>query len=288
MNSFYPTVCTDSIGMVLRFNLGQEKFKFGLEDYFAKEVNKIFVEINKIDISKNSLHDLVSTFLYLNGHHSALVSLESSRNLDRSPAIKLLKRTQSSNSSSITPQSQLSLLSSISENTSQEDRRAFMPEKGGSFLSALKKLFKQTSKKGAIDDTIEEKSPQGMSPSLQLSEESAFLERSSIKREIVSSNFVEAENIFSSMFPGLYKTHLGIQALFACLKFLNIFKNSSNSALIFAKENFRKDLLSEKIQYQDADKKTHQFELKVNLRNLGAHVAVRDPEHKGVSVRSLV
>lgn len=262
MNKFYPTACSDFTGVTFSFNLGQEKFKFNIDDHFNKEVNKIFAEINKTEVPKTALVDLVSAYLYVNGHHGSLISFEAFRNFERSPMVKLLKKQPSGPfNASATPHPSSQSFSSLANTSVPRESRAFAPEKEGSFLTALKKLFHKTSKSDLPNGTIEEKDPK-LSVSPELSEESGFLERSSIRREIVFGRIEEAENIFSSVFPSLYKNHLGVQALFTCLTFLKVFQKDETSALLFAKENFRKELLCQKIQYFDAAKKAHSFELR--------------------------
>lgn len=264
MQRFYPIVCTDTPGVTFEFNFGQQEFKFNLDNHLVNEANKIFEAINKVEIQKSTVFNLLSLYLYTNGHHDALISLEASLNLERSHLIADLKKQNTSNTSSIKLNLEGSQkLPEISKPSS--DSRAFKPEKTSSFMSSLKKLFhKQEGKtQGQETSMMEDKPGTSSEPQFLVSDETAFLERSMIKKAIVSKKLDQARNLFTSIFPTLYSNHLGIQAMFVCLEFLNLYQQDYLKCLHFAKESFTPSLKMQKIQYLDFDKKVQSFELKV-------------------------
>lgn len=259
MQRFYPIVCTDTVGVKFEVNFGQDNFRFDIDQYLITEANKTFDAINRVDIPKNTLFDIVSYYLYLHGHHGALVSLESSYASERSPTIESLKKNGPL--SSVFFGSSESNKVKLTNSSPTDDKRVFMPEKDKSFLSALKKLFNKSASSSEYINEDDQKA--NIQKTSDLSDETAFIERSMIRKAIIRGKLEEAKNLLGFISPTIFNSHLGMQAMFLSLEFIRLYEKDHSKSLIFAKQNFSCELKCQKIQYLDSSKKVQHFELRV-------------------------
>lgn len=271
--------------MQISINFGQSDFKFDIDRYLIDEANKTFDSINKADVSKKCVFDVVSFYLYLNGHHGALVSLEASKAAERSPTIQNFQRTSVLAPTSLNSHSSR-VCTPLQRSPDSEDKKAVMLGKEKSFFSALKKLFiKPSTSNEEMWEDYQESSPTLMQPGAELSDDTAFLERSMIRKGLIKGKLEEVRNLLCQISPRMYSNHLGIQAMFLSLEFLSIFKSDSMKSLVFAKEHFTSQLQSQKVQYIDSSKKVQYFELKVKLdANQGTDEIVRSEGCQNIQV----
>lgn len=267
----FPTLSTDVTGVKIRFNFGETPFKFNHRNFFLNDVNNVFAKINKKSVERSQIMFIVCLYLYILGNGGTLLSLESTHKISRSELIRSIKRVKVVHSENIsplkTPTPKLKE-SSMEDEHSTEDKSA---GKKGTF-SEMKSTFKKFFMKDPKTPTkLEEKSSKstecGDSPTqvqiLPLSDETAFMERSNIRRMILAERYLEAESVLSMMFPRMYKEQLQLQALLKSLHFLKLFKQDQGKALTFAKEVFTTEIKSQRLRYIDTSNKLIFIDVKV-------------------------
>ncbi len=271
MGILYPTFSSNSAKTTFSLNFGTKPYKFDFKKYAITEIDKTFQDINQIPIDKKTVVDLIMSYLYVHGSHGTLVSLETTFGSKRLSTIDKLRRCKT-----VSLYKGLESLSrSTSATTTLSDLES--PDKRdikhagfiGSLASGFKKLLFSRDRKSM---TMDEKQAQDLSsPELiesfsnhiEPSDETSFLERSSIRKEIILGRISEAENTFMMFFPALYQKSLAIQVIFKVLYFLDLFKNDQTHSLIYAKENFSGKTKYEMIQYVGVNRTIEYMDVKV-------------------------
>lgn len=273
LNGFYPSVCTDTGSTIFSLNFGQKKFEFGLEKHVITEANKFFESINKIEVSKESIYDIVSNYLFLNGSHDTLTELEKGLKLGRSEHILLLQKKLKEEADNYTQKRLTQRLNSLPSDINCPPSHATAREGSltavtrsifGNFGSSIKKFFKKESNKKECDKIWEELMRHNQ-PSEKLMDETGFAERSQIRLEIIKNNIEEAQKLFKAIFKNSNNHNRGIIAIFKVLEFLKIHKEGNLAkSLNYAKENLNGDIKNQKIKYIDKEMKIETFEVRVD------------------------
>lgn len=274
MNRFYPSMSTNLAKTSFTVNFGAKPFKFDYNKYAIGEIDKTFQDINQTSVDKKTAIDLIMSYLYIQGNHGTLVSLETTFDIGRKNIIGKLKRCKAGSPTKSCEA--LSRSTSATTNPSDSDSPDKRDNKPASLLisvtNGFKKLFTKDSTKKSM--TMDEKqmldlsSPkleESMSSRVELSDETGFLERSAIKKEVIHGRISEAENTFTTVFPFLYQNSLPIQAIFKVLHFLDLFKRDQTQSLIYAKENFSGSLKHELIQYVGINRTIEYIDVKVRF-----------------------
>lgn len=283
MSEFYPSFSMGAMTGKVRSNFGSVPFKFDFMKYAVSQVDKTFQEINRAEIEKKQLIDLIMSVLYVNGNSSTLLSLETLFESDRPSIMKNLKRCRKP----LAPKPMDDLASrstssaTITEDLSSPDKTK--PSRVNSLTHSLKRLFSKDSPPAKkAPETGNTKASEGLGSKIELSDETGFLERGSIRKEIITGKISEAENTFSFIFAQLYDSSKAIQAIFKVLRFLQLFQVDQTESLIFAKEHFSGPLKLERIQFIGASRKVEYLEVKVDIcimrKEMMKLYAIRDVE----------
>ena len=280
ISNFFPTVCSDTGPISISFNSGQKPFKFDYAAFLVKEANRCFCEINKVEVDKNTIFYIVSAFLYLNGHHDTLISLQDVHRLDKARLIEALHKQRRLRSTA--PCKSASIMQAVAtENDKREDAESAEASSRSRFISSigcsLRSFFKKPSLKRDGDkpwvETMEEK----QRVEVQTSDSTAFFERSRIRRHLLNNRVAEARELFKSIFGQTAKSEKNEHffVLFLVLEFLALFQKNQQDSLLFAKRQFVGDTKNKKLTFIGSDNKPQSFEVKVVCSHRGAHVAVR-------------
>lgn len=310
MSSVYPMVCTIQKSTAFHVNFGKKPFRFDLKAYFGKECNKVIQEILSLGIRKEELNKLIASYLYLNGCQKSLAYFEESSNVQRGQTLERLKqiapiqslvRAKSANSSA--SDDDLPALAKTSSGpaltaTPGNPAPASAESMFKGFRKKLRSFFSSdastTTCPDSPDKTPKDKeSPDGstqasahardslQSPcgtrgpaaALGSSDETAFVERTRVKRYILDGRVQEAEEVFREAFGGLYAAHPGVRALFKGLQFVRLFLECPRLSVEYAKVQFTPELQKEKIEFTQTGAMT----IKLELKELLGLLVVKDP-----------
>lgn len=269
MSNFFPTICSDTGPISICFNSGQKPFKFDYTAFLAREANRCFCEINKVEVDKSAVFYIVSAYLYINGHHDTLINLQDMHKLDKARLIEALSRSRRHHSPA--PSKSASIMQEIAtENERREESEMTASSSRSSIISSigssLKNLFKKPNSKREGDKASIETMEEKQRFEAQTSDSTAFFERSRIRRHLLNNRINEARELFKSIFGHTDKSEKTEHFLvvFLVLEFLTLFQKNQQDSLLFAKRHFVGDTKYKRLRFIGPDNKPQSFEVKVN------------------------
>ncbi|EAS00335.2 Ran-binding protein in the microtubule-organising centre protein (macronuclear) [Tetrahymena thermophila SB210] len=88
---YYPTLGMHGPRQKVKFNFGQEKFKFELQSYIQQEKEAILQIILENEVHHYDIHQVVQSYLYFNGYFETLNAFESASKMQRESTHLIVK-----------------------------------------------------------------------------------------------------------------------------------------------------------------------------------------------------
>jgi len=216
----YPAVAIRGVGNKARAIFNMRHTMFNINDYNYRLREEICQAIQNLVIEKNKAERIVHDYLYTNGFSKTLVSFENDRDL---PRINM-KRTRP-------------ISKAVAINSHLYDESKVPAPNKQIFIGLRKMLGLSQSQTHSQSSSQSEPKPALKNKALEYSDRTAFEERGTIHRSIISGKSKDAEHILLVFFPELLNKSQNMKLILKVLGFLDIFSIDQHRALIYTREN---------------------------------------------------
>lgn len=94
IKEYYATIGLHSLHQSVKFNFGQEPFKFNLKEHILKEQKEGIRSILDQEVHSYDIHQIVHSYLYFNGYFETLQAFEKACQFQRSNTYLIPKKKE--------------------------------------------------------------------------------------------------------------------------------------------------------------------------------------------------